>query len=449
MTTKEKLHIADSNSGTDVARAFAEAVQQLSIYAGDPLGGAEKIIAEEPQFVMAHVLKAWLYLLGTDAKAASAARGIIAHTDGLAVTRREQGHIAAIRKLADGEYHAASRIMEDVNVENPRDLLGLIAGHQIDFFTGNSRMLRDRIARAQPNWRADMPGYHSVLSMHAFGLEEMGDYARAEAKGREALSLERRDGWAKHAVAHVMEMQGRHDEGVAFLRDDIDGWTKDSFFAVHNWWHLALYHLELGQFEEVLKLADGPITSPVQDQIMNLIDASALLWRLQLRGVDVGDRWSKLVKRYEVMWTPGYYAFNDLHAAMAFLGAGRQDLIEATLAAQAEVKGDNVMFSFSVGLPLINAFIAFYKGSYADAVALMRPVRGIAARFGGSHAQRDVIDLTLLEAAIRTGNMELAQALSAERALAKHDSPLVSLVSKRIRPRDAARDFHDNILQTG
>lgn len=427
-----------SNASKDGANAYCEAVRQLSIYAGDPLGAADKLIADEPDFVMPHTLKAWLYLLGTDAKAVAEAGSVIARTDSLKATRREQGHIAAIQKLANGEFHAASRIIEDVSVENPRDLLALIAGHQLDFFTGNSRMLRDRISRAMPHWSPSIPGYHAVLGMHAFGLEETGDYARAEASGREALSHERRDGWAKHAVAHVMEMQGRQDEGIAFMRDDVESWTRDSFFAVHNWWHLALYHLELGQFDEVLKLADGPITSTAQDQMLDLIDASALLWRLYLRGVDVGDRWTTLVKRYEALWVPGNYAFNDLHAVMAFLGADRQDLIEATLAAQAKAGADNRMFSDDVGAPLMKAFIAFHKGDYAEAIRLMRPVRGIAARFGGSHAQRDIIDLTMLEAAIRSGNMGLAQALTAERALAKHDSPLVALFSKRIGMRKAA-----------
>lgn len=420
-----------SGAGKESALLYSDAIRQLSIYAGDPLAAADRLIGTEPDFTMAHALKAWLYLLGTDAKAAREAGNIIAAADGLAATRREQGHVAAIRKLAGGEFHAASRIIEDVSAENPRDLLALIAGHQLDFFTGNSRMLRDRIARALPHWSSDMPGYHSVLGMHAFGLEEMGEYGRAEDKGREALAFERSDGWARHAVAHVMEMQGRQDEGISFMRHDVASWTDGSFFAVHNWWHLALYHLELGQFDEVLKLADGPITSTQQDQMLDLVDASALLWRLYLRGVDVGDRWAKLAKRYEGLWVPGYYAFNDLHAVMAFLGAGRADLIEATLAAQGRLAADNIMFANDVGLPLIRGFVSFHKGNYREAIGQMRPVRGIAARFGGSHAQRDIIDLTLLEAALRAGDHDLARALTAERAAAKHDSPLVALFAKR------------------
>jgi hypothetical protein len=414
------------------ATQFAAALQQLSNYAGDPLAVAEQLIAAEPGFVMAHALKAWLYLLGTDAKAAKAAKAFIAEAEGLEADTRERGHMAAVRALAEGRFHEASRIIEDVSAEHPRDLLALIGGHQLDFFTGNSRMLRDRISRAMPHWSPATPGYHSMLGMHAFGLEEMGDYAQAEAKGHEALALQRFDGWARHAIAHVMEMQGRHDDGIQLMRDDIEGWTKDSFFAVHNWWHLALYHLETGDETAVLDLADGPITSVAQSQMLDLIDASALLWRLQLRGIEPGKaRWQALAKRYEELWVPGYYAFNDLHAVMAFLGAGRQDLVEETLAAQGAAEADNIAFSGDVGLPLMQGFIAFDRGDYRHAISLMRPVRNRAVQFGGSHAQRDVIDLTLLEAALRGGDTALAQALAAERLQAKHDSPLATLFARR------------------
>ena len=116
-------------------------------------------------------------------------------------------------------------------IEYPRDALALQAGHQIDFFTGNARMLRDRIARALPAWQSGMPGYHAMLGMQAFGLEEMGDYARAEKLGRAAIEIEPRDGWAQHAVAHVMEMQSRQRDGIAWMRANPEAWTKESFLA--------------------------------------------------------------------------------------------------------------------------------------------------------------------------------------------------------------------------
>jgi hypothetical protein len=149
-------------------------------------------------------------------------------------------------------------------------------------------MLRDRIARALPAWHPGMPSYHAILGMHAFGLEETGDYRRAEAQGRMGVELEPRDGWAQHAVAHVMEMQGRQRDGIAWMMGNADAWAPESFFAVHNWWHLALYHLDLGEIDDALELFDGPIYGARSPLAINMVDASALLWRLHLGGIDVG-----------------------------------------------------------------------------------------------------------------------------------------------------------------
>src|SRR5690606_9393267 len=139
----------------------------------------------------------------------------------------------------------------------------------------------------------------AMLGMHAFGLEETADYARAEAQGRRAVELEPRDGWAQHAVAHVMEMQCRQRDGIAWMRASTDNWTKESFLQVHNWWHLALYHFELGEPHEVLALYDGPIYGTPSTVALNMVDASALLWRLHLSGVDVGNRWQALAANWE------------------------------------------------------------------------------------------------------------------------------------------------------
>lgn len=416
------------------ADAFAQAVSQFAIFSGDPVGAAETLMREEPGFVMAHALHAWLYLLGTEPAGIPVARQTIERAQTLSATARERGHLAALAHLCEGRWHEASRVIEDVAIENPRDLLALIAGHQLDFFTGNARLLKNRIARALPAWSHGMASHHAMLGMHAFGLEENGEYALAESQGRAALAAAPADGWARHAVAHVLEMQGRHDEGIAFMREDLQSWTTDSFIAVHNWWHLALYHLELGQIDEVLELVDGPITTLAEPQMLDLVDASAMLWRLHLRGVELGARWRTLTERYQAIWAPGGYAFNDLHAIMAFVGAGRRDLIQATLEAQAFAAlaaSDNAAFSQEVGYPLMKAFAAFGVGHYGETVRMIRPVRAIAARFGGSNAQRDIIDLTLIEAALRAGDRSLAQALAAERIAAKHESPLAKLFARR------------------
>ncbi len=412
---------------------FETAVAELQCYRGDPVASVDAALAEAPGFVMAHALRAWLHLLGTEPGGLPVARAALDAAEGLPATTREQGHLAAIRHLTEGRWHPASRVMEDVTIDAPRDALGLLAGHQIDFFTGHSRMLRDRIARSLPHWDVSMPGYHSVLGMHAFGLEETGDYARAEAAGRKGVDLEPTDGWSQHAVAHVLEMLNRTADGIAWMHGN-DGWAGDSFFQVHNWWHLALYHLEAGDVAAALSLFDDQIFGSKSGVLMDMVDASALLWRLHLRGADVGDRWQALADNWAPVSTTGLYAFNDLHAVMAFIGAGRQGAAHAVLAVQVEAMsqaGDNAAFTADVGHAVCRAIVAFGDSDYRQAIDLLRPVRSLAARFGGSHAQRAVIDLTLIEAALRAKDAPLSAALAAERIDRRHESPLSQLFQRR------------------
>jgi hypothetical protein len=437
MTIKDSLGHPLSGAGEHSLARYETALRQLRCYIGDPVASVDQALAASPGFVMAHVLKAYLHLLGTEPAALPVAREAYDTAVALEADRRERGHLEAVRLLIEGRWHAAGRALEDVSIEHPRDTLALQAGHQVDFFTGDSRMLRDRLARALPAWVESMPGAHAVLGMHAFGLEETGDYRRAEAEGRKAVALEPRDGWAQHAVAHVMEMQGRQRDGIAWMRADADAWSRDSFFCVHNWWHLALYHLDLGEVEEVLALFDGPIYGARSKVVLDLIDASALLWRLTLRGIDVGERWSAVADGWAPIATACNYAFNDAHAMMAFVGAGRGAAAAALLEAQAEAMrraDDNAAFTRDVGRPLAQAVKAFGDGCYADAVTLLRPIRNIASRFGGSHAQRDVVDLTLIEAAFRAGQTGLAAALGAERLAVKPTSPLARLFVERANP---------------
>jgi hypothetical protein len=421
---------------------YALALHQLQCYIEDPVATVDLALAESPTFVMAHLLRAYLHLLGTEPEGIVVAHASAQNAQTLGGDARECAHLAAVQHLVEGRWHRAGRVLEDIAIEYPHDILALQAGHLVDFFTGNARMLRDRIARAMPAWSTDIPGYPALLGMYAFGLEEMADYARAERQGRLGVELNPRNAWAQHAVAHVMEMQGRSHDGIAWMRADPDAWSKDNFFQVHNWWHLALYHLELGEIDDVLALFDGPIHGPRSPMVVDLIDASALLWRLHLRGVDVGDRWQTVADGWMLVATSGTYVFNDLHAVMALAAGGRGNVVKDVLDAQqaAMARGDdNAAFTRDVGYPLTRAIEAFAGGDFQTTVDLIRPVREIAHRFGGSHAQRDLLDLTLIEAALRSGQHNLANALSAERLALKPQSPLARLYGERaVRPAVAA-----------
>jgi hypothetical protein len=427
-------------SGRSLA-ALEQGLHEFRCYIGDPVATVERALADSPELVMGHVLKAYLHLMGTEPGALPVARDAQAAAAALPANEREARHLQAIEHLTAGRWRAAGRVLEDLSVEYPRDALALQVGHQIDFFTGDSRMLRDRIARALPAWGNGMTGYHAVLGMHAFGLEETGDYARAEAEGRLSVELEPRDTWGQHAVAHVMEMQGRRREGIDWMRANPDNWSRDSFFAVHNWWHLALFHLGVDEVGEVLALFDGPIYGKASNVVLEMIDASALLWRLHLRGVNVDDRWQAVARNWEPVAAAGNYAFNDMHAMMAFVGAGRGKAADAVLEAQRaamDAPGDNAEFTREVGHAATRAIKAFGDGDYTETVRLLRLIRSYAHRFGGSHAQRDLIDLTLIEAATRAGQDRLAVALRAERTNARHEAFPAKLKNVRAHPPRAA-----------
>jgi hypothetical protein len=220
-----------------------------------------------------------------------------------------------------------------------------------------------------------------------------------------------------------MEMQNRRADGVAWLTRDTPAWSERSFFAVHNWWHLALFRLGLEQMDEVMALLDQRILGNASPLVLDMVDASAMLWRLQLRGVAVGERWQALADRWAAVSADSSYAFNDMHAMMAFVGADRSADAERLLAAQQQALArddDNREFLRDVGLDATRAIHAFAHGRYGDAVTALRRVRPQAQRFGGSHAQRDIIDQTLIEAASRAGDSALADALRRERAFLRH-----------------------------
>ena len=416
--------------------AYDQAARELLCMVDDPAASVARAIEASPEMTMAHVLQAWLHLLGTEPEGIAVARAACEAAAVLPANDREQRHLAAAQALTQGRWREAALRLEDLSLRYPLDTLALQAGHQVDFFRGDSRMLRDRIARVLPAWDACVPGWHAVLGMHAFGLEETGDYAQAESQGKRSVELEPRDSWGWHAVAHVHEMRNQPREGIAWLQPTSAIWSQGSFLGTHNWWHLALCHLELDDHAQVLKLYDQAIGGTGSSVVMDLIDASAMLWRLHLRGVDVGDRWQPLADRWLPLARAGNYAFNDFHAMLAFVGADRSAAQQAVFEAQQRAMQseiDNALFTREVGHPAARAIQAFGHGDFSTAVTLLRAIRHQAHRFGGSHAQRDLIDLTLIEAAMRSGDPALARGLSAERAVLRPRSPLAQrLVSRAL-----------------
>jgi tetratricopeptide (TPR) repeat protein len=418
-----------SGADQDALRGLEAATLKMHAYQADPIAEIEAVIAARPDCVMAHAFRAGVLATALDAAFLPEMRASLTAAEALAAqaNERERGHIAALRAWSDGEIEAATEAWGRVAIAYPRDLLALQLAHIGDFALGWSQMLRDRVARTLPHWQRGEAGHGFLLGMHAFGLEESGEYARAEDVGRDAVAQNPQDGWAVHAVAHVLEMTGRSAEGTGFLRDSAPHWAPGSMFAYHNWWHLALFHLDRGEAAEALHLFDEQISAGGFGQAMELVDGAALLWRLHALGHDVGGRWTMVAPGWRERADNTGLAFNDLHAMMAMIGTGDEAGQRAVLDAAARSaggRGTNAMMAREVGLPACRGFAAFGQGDYAAALEALLPLRGKANRFGGSHAQRDVFAWTLMEAALRGGDRRLADALAAERLAAKPDSPL-------------------------
>lgn len=413
----------------EAIRGLEQAIEKLHAYQADPLADIDAVLVDHPGFVMAHALRASMLATATDRAFEPELRKSVEAAEALAAgaNERERGYIAAARAWLDGDLERGSERWGRIAIAWPRDLLAVQLAQLGDFFLGYSHMLRDRVARVLPHWNRSVPGYGFLLGMHAFGLEESGDYARAEAVGREAVAINPQDGWAVHAVAHVLEMQGRAEDGVAFLASTADGWSPNSMFGYHNWWHKALFHIDRCEFNAAIDLFDTRVSAGGFGQALELIDGSALLWRLATSGQDVGDRWVDIADKWASRIEHGIYAFNDLHAMLAFVATGRKDAQQAllrTLEQAAAGRGTNAMMTREIGLPAARAIEAYGRGDDVTAIDLLLPLRGKANRFGGSHAQRDLFAWTLVAAALRAGDKAMAGAMLAERLAGKPDSPL-------------------------
>jgi len=405
------------------AAAFDRAVADYWGLTGDPVGVLKSALADDPSFALGAIAVADLFLIGgfrgdhpEVTKALAAAETAIG-----GASERERRHLAAAKAWTSGRVFDGERIWDDILADHPTDALALRLVEDAHFFHGHSLAIRDSVARVLPAWERGNPLTSFVLGAYAFGLEESGELARAEAVGREALAGNPADGWATHALAHVFETANRQEEGIALLKSTRPNWRPAHFMAGHNGWHLGAFLIELGRFDEALADYDRFAAPKLADDLtLGRVDAASLLWRLELAGVDVGDRWRPVAEAWMRHVDDHVSAFNDLHLALAAArspdasDAGR---VRASLDAYQRLgAGDNHRVTFEVGRALVDGVLAFGAGAYGEAIGALSSARNEAIRIGGSHAQRDIVAQTLIAAAERSGRWRLARALLAERA---------------------------------
>ena len=402
----DRLGLELTAASGEAARAFDETVWAYVGFAREPGVPLKRALQADPAMPMALCLQGYfMHLMGLPALVAKARSALDSAKKISGLNPRERAHVAALAAWCDGELERTCELLDGILAEHPRDMLALKLANYLHFYTGRAAEVRDGPARALAAWDERAPGYAHLLALHAFGLEECGDYAAAERAGRRATELNPADPWAVHAVAHVMEMQDRGAEGAAWIEGLAPHWDAANFFRFHLWWHLALMRWGAGRADEALALYDARVWGEGSSENLSLTNDISLLARLELAGVDVGDRWSSIAKVVREQSGGSVMAFVDAHYALA-LGA----------VPPLEDHGTTARVHGAVGRAVCEGVVAWRAGHPARAAQLLAPVRAGFWKLGGSHAQRDLFTLILLGSALRSGDKTLAAKVIAERA---------------------------------
>jgi tetratricopeptide (TPR) repeat protein len=437
-----------STSSPEGAAGFDRTLSAYLKYRSDAAEHLAQTLAADPELGLAYCLAGYFamlsYKLANVPVAAEAAR--IARAKSVNASRRERAHVDALDAWIAGDVERSLVIWADIAAEHPMDLLAFRLAHFNNFWLGRPEAMRASVEQVLPRWDRTMPGYGTILSCRAFANEECGNYAVAEPWGWEALEIDPADFWAIHAVAHVMEMQGRLGEGIALLDRHERYFAGGNNLIHHLWWHRAMFHLERREIDAVLELYDrrfrnlgSPLTQKLPDLYIDVQNAASMLFRLERHGIDVGDRWIEIADKAEQRIGDFLSAFTQPHWMMA-LAATRRDAAAQRMLEEMRAAGNGsgvvARVICSVALPVCEAVLAHRRGDYDRAVETMKPVLDDMHRLGGSHAQQDVLEQLLLDSAVRANRGDDVRALLA-RVAAKHPRP----PEARIGYAEAARQF--------
>ena len=405
-----------SISGAKAAAAFDHLVAGYLTYRADTPIRLTALLEADPDCALAHCMQGYFAMLAFKEAVVPVAVQAARNAQSLAasVTPREHSHIAALTAWAEGDLDRAIASWESVLRTHPHDIVAFRLAHFVNFWLGRPQDMVASVERVIPAWSEAIPGYASILACRCFAQEEAGNYLAAEPSGRRAIELDPGDLWAAHAVAHVMEMQGRRSEGIEWLIALAPNWEGSHNLQHHLWWHCALFFVEHGDYAAAIELYDtrfrnlaAPLTIASPDVYIDVQNAAAMLFRLQRLGVDVGNRWVELADKAEARIGDCVSAFTLPHWMMALTATGRTDAADRMIEAMRDFASGHGTVAAIVrdyALPIAKAQLACAHGRYADAVALMRPAIGGMYRLGGSHTQQDVLEQFFVDAALKAGS---------------------------------------------
>ncbi len=367
---------------------------------------AERILAAaaaDPESCLANVYAGLLWMLLEAPEAASRAAPHLAVAEGLAAsaTRREQLNARMLRAWVDDDLGLAIRICDQLTDEFPRDLAIVKTQQYFEFNRGNApAMLRVAMKIAPAN--AQVPYAHG---MAAFAYEQCHLLDEAESAARTALAMRRKEPWAQHALAHVLLTRGRIDDGARFLEEAQETWIDlNSFMVTHIWWHLALFYLAQGRNREALELYDRHCWGVAKNYSQDQIGAVSLLARFELAGLDVGARWEDLADHLEARAGDVVQPFLTLQYLYGLARAGRpqaQSLLECVRRHAEHAPEFSRVVWQEVALPACEGLYSYARGEYELAWRRLGVAMPRMTEVGGSHAQRDLFEKILLDAAKR------------------------------------------------
>lgn len=421
-----------STSSAQAAVLFDHAVNGYLAYRADLAQRLDAVLEADPQFGLAHSLKGCALMMAFRADRVALAREELDVARRCPATPREATHADALCRWTEGDLLGAAALWDGVSEAYPHDILAFRMAHFLNFWSGRPDLMLRAVRGVERQWSPAVPGYASLLGCRCFALEEAGHFLEAEYTGREAIRLDPADLWAAHAVAHVLEMTGRAIEGIEWVESLQAGWACGNNLKHHLWWHQAMYHLELGDFDRVLALYDGgfrdlaaPLTAAMPDLYIDVQNAASMLYRLGRQGIDVGERWGEIADKAEERTGDCHSAFTLPHWMMALAATGRDAAAARLLAAMRAFGGTEGRLAETVravALPVAEAVLANGQGRHHDAVRLMRPVLGEMWRLGGSHAQQDVLEQVFLDSALRGEGLTDARLLL-QRVAGRHPVP--------------------------
>jgi len=394
----------------------------------DAMALVQQALIEDPGDALAHATKGFYLYAERHHRNVEPLRQCVAECMKHVTATDPQGQHYASALQAASKGNAVEMVfhLEQQLLADPTDIVALKLCQAELFWLGEMQWSASLSSSVAHHWNKDCKYYSDYLAIRAFDLEETGDYLQAEKLGRECVAINPSDVWGTHAVTHVLYMQGRGSEGAQWL-DTLHGgghWEGLGQMVLHLWWHRALFHLINGEpdaalavFDDYLRNFDIDMVAALPDLYLDLQNATSILLRLEMIGIDVGNRWTPLADICEQRVADVSNAFSSAHYAAVLAADGRFDKADELIDSMRQVSQSGIDLSasyFNAALPAAIASVAHRKKDNRKVIDTLMPARYRLVQMGGSHAQRELFLLMLADALQAEGEQALLDNLAAD-----------------------------------